>query len=228
MKMLNKPRRQNRPRAEDTAFIRHSVTKACGLRPDLDRLDDDELAELRALVTEIRASGTAESVERSDPASLNDVDKLRSWEALVCKASAKPSDYFDRERERAAAEAAAEKRARTPSQHPLLVEAGTIQIPASVFRGVQEGELPALHFLLITIVMSAIQNKAPLHRFMRVENGVVVVPSAEGLLATLDPDGNIRGVSAALRDLEDAGILVVVKAGEVRISLGDILKASLP
>ena len=40
MKMLKQARRPSRPRREDLAFVRHSVTKASGLRPDLD-LDDD-------------------------------------------------------------------------------------------------------------------------------------------------------------------------------------------
>jgi len=230
MKMLNKPKRQNqhRPGSADVQFVRASITRACGLRPNLDLLDDDELAEMRALVTEIRASGAAEGVERSDPAALDDVDKLRAWELLVSKSSGKQPSYFDGERERAAAAAADAARARKPSKHPLRVEAGTIQIPAAVLRGVQDGGLPALHLLLIVVVVSAIQNRAPLHSRMRIEGDAVVVPSAEGLLATLDPDGNIRGVASALRDLADAGVLIVERHGDVRISLGDILKGSLP
>jgi hypothetical protein len=224
MPTVNKPGRR-RPRSEDVAYVKHSVARATGLKIDLNRLDADEVYELRGLVDAIRASAD-EGTERSNPSALDDLDKLKSWEALAAKAAGKPSEFFDKQREHEASAAAEAAQARKPSPHPKLMEAGAIELPAGVFLGVQDGELPALHLLLIVIVMSAIQNKAPLHPHMRIDGDTVVVPSPEHLVAPLDLDGNINGVASALRDLGDAGVLVVERHGEVRISLGDVLRAA--
>jgi hypothetical protein len=227
MKMpLQTKARTRRPRREDVAFVRDSVTRACGLRPNLDVLDDGELAELRQLVQEIRASAD-DDVERSDPGALGDLLKLRRWETLVAKAAGRPSDFFDRAREQAAADAAKAERKRRPSKHPRLVEAGTTQIPAAVFRGMQDGELDATHLLVLTLVLAMIENGAGLHRFAQVDGDAVVVPTAEHLVAPIDPEGDISGVSRALRELGDADVLAVERHGELRISLGGVLADAL-
>lgn len=225
MPTMNKPARR-RPRSEDVAYVKHSVAKATGLKVSLDRLDADEVYELKALVDAIRASAD-EGTERSNPSALDDVAKLKRYEALAAKAAGESSDFFDRERERVAAAAAEAERKRKPSAHPLLVEPGTVQLPSMIFEGLQSGDWNITHALVTMLVLGALQNRAPLHRFMRIENDSLVAPSAEHLVAPLDLDGNVCGVASALRELADGGVLVVKRRGELSISLGDALKRSL-
>lgn len=222
-----KTRRRWRPARDQLTQVRESVFRACGLRIRLDVLDDDEVAVLQQLVGEIEATAE-EGVQRSDPVALNDVEKLKTWERLVAKSAGKPRDYFDRERERAAAAAAAANAAKQAKRHKTAWEPGATVVPAAVIRGVQDGDLPALHLLILTVVLAAIENMAGLHNYMRVEDDAVVVPGPEYLLSPLDEDGDIRHVAQGLKELAAAGVLTMERVGaEVRIRLGVTLREAL-
>jgi hypothetical protein len=225
MPLQNKPRRQGRRRSDEIAFIRHSVTRACGLRPDLDRLDDDELNELRALVQEIR-SGAEPGIGRSSPGYL-EAKERRRWELLVEKACASPG-HFARERTREAAEKAAAERARTPSPHPRYESPGTIVLPDIVFDWIQNGDMQASHLLVLMLVLAMIENKAPVHRYAGVEDDAVIVPTVEHLVAAIDPYQDIRRVGLAVEELVDANLLLLKRLdGAVRLSLGPTLVDAL-
>jgi hypothetical protein len=219
--------RSRRIPAEQLTSVRHSVFRASGLRIDLDLLTDEEANELYALCQEIRAAGKAEGVVRSSAAVLPDKHRQR-WERLVASAAALPADHFERQRKLdAAAKAEAEKK-RRPKEHQTPWTAGTIIIPAPVWRGLQEGELGAGHLLLLTVILGCIESKCVPGRFGRVEDGVVIVPSIEHLIQPLDPDEYIRHPARALEELKRGGVLTIERAnGEIRIGLGPTLSRGL-
>jgi hypothetical protein len=230
MGLLTKQPRQRSFRLPDEhqPGIRHQVYRATGLRIDLDLLDDAETVELYGLCNAIRESGKEEGVERSSPNVL-DAKSRKRWEALVCKAAGIPGDHFAMQRKLAQAEAERLAEARRPHEHATRWTTGTVVLPASMFRGLQQGDLDAVPLLLLTIIAAAVENKVALHSRMRVEeDGTVVVKVAEDLVAPLDQRGNVSGVANALKRLAMTNALDVVRTGgEVRIRLGDTLAAAL-
>ena len=84
----DRPKRQTRrPRADELRGVTASVSRASGLRVDLDRLDDDEVVELRTLVMEIGRDAEP-GTRRDDPGYL-DAKSTTRWETLAEKAAGK-------------------------------------------------------------------------------------------------------------------------------------------
>jgi hypothetical protein len=217
--------RKSRLRNEDVAFVRHSVTRACGLRPDLARLEDVELSELRALVLEIR-SGADQGVERSSPEYL-DAKAQRRWEQLVEKAAEKPG-WFSAQRARAKRDHEQQQKKMTPSRQPRWEQPGVIAFPPLILQAMQEGNLGAVHLLVLMVVLAAIENKCDVHAYMRYdEDGSVVVNAVENLVRPLDLEGDVSHVGLAVQELAESGLLVVERQGFVRIRLGSLLTDAL-
>jgi hypothetical protein len=207
--------------------VRDAVFRASGLRIDLDRLDGDEIYELHDLVGQIRRSSDEPGVVRVSPTYLAP-DAQRRWESLASKAAGVPADHFDRQRKLAADEAKAAEQARKPKPHSTPWQPGTIVIPASIWRGLQDGGLRAGHLLLLTIILGCVQNETVPGGYGRVEDGVLVVRSVEHLIQPLDTDGYISRPAKALQQLAATGALIVERSNsETRVRLGDVLNKAL-
>ena len=104
-------------------------------------------------------------------------------------------------------------------------EKGAIVLPREVLQGLRDGALFAVDVAVLGVVLCQLEAGA-LGR-NRLEDGVLVV-LAQGVLAGLDPDGDILHRERALSWLHEAGYLRVVRSGkEVRIGRGPLLAAPL-
>jgi len=213
-----------RPQPEDVRVMRASIARASGLKIDVDRLDDNEVAELSSLVKAIRRTAP-EGVERSDPAALGDLAKLRRWQALVTTVAGVEPNSSAAPREQAAAAAAEAARKRKPSAHPAI--AGAIQVPPVVFATLQANMMNATHFLITMLLLGSLQNKAPLHQRMQVEGDTVIVDQLELIVAAVDPDGDVSNVGRAFRELVEGGWFTRSPGTPVRIQVGPVLADAL-
>jgi hypothetical protein len=233
MKVLNRePKRAAwRPPRDVLQGVKASIARASGLRGiDLARLDDEEAAELAALVREIRGSAP-DGIERSDPGALNDPAKLRRWELLTARAAGQPDDYFVRRRELADitehARREAEQKAK-PARQPRLEAENTIVLPPVIFTTLAKGEMTIVHAIVLCAVIGQVQNGPLRARYAALDGDTLVVPGIEYLLSPFDAEGDIRNVNAAIRELNDAGWIHVKRTGgETRIRLAGPVAAQL-
>jgi hypothetical protein len=206
-----RPQQQRRIPPEDKRTLKANVHRKTGLRLQLDdRLAHEELVELL----------------KFDRAETLTTKQQAKREQLIEKAADVPG-WFKKQRLTAATEKSLVEAARKPKPHAKMVEAGTIQIPAAVFAGLQGRQLPAVHFLLVTVVLACLQNRAVLHDRMELRGNTIVLSALEGLLGPLDPDGDVHRTAQALRELDDAGVLTVTRQGTVTISVGPVLAAAM-
>ena len=116
------------------------------------------------------------------------------------------------------------EKANRPAPPLRREEPGTVVLPPEIHAALRNGEgLAAVDVLLLTVVLAQLQ-AGPLTRYARVEDGTLVVSTAHGVLAGLDPDADVSHRDRALRWLSEAGYLTVARTGaETRIALGPLL-----
>jgi hypothetical protein len=218
--------RFRRPQQDELRYQKADIFKVTGLRADFDRLTDEEAVKLRALVIDARQAATAEGIEGCDPSKL-DRQSRKAFERLVEKAADAPG-WFAGQREQAKREREQQQKARKPSRQQRWEQPGTIVIPATILSGLQQGGVGAVHLLVLTVVLAAVENKCALNRFMRYDaDGSIVVDVVENLIRPLDPEGDVSHVGLAVQELADAGLLIVERQGFVRVRLGSLLADAL-
>jgi hypothetical protein len=206
-----KQRTWSRLTPEDVREVKSAVHRLTRLRLDLNGLSPEQRQELHKLTRILTSEGGS-----------LDAKQRSRWEKLVELGASAP-DHFNKERRAAKLIAAMEKELMTPKAPAKLLAPGTVQLPPFMFEALQEKRMDLIHFMVLSVVISALQNRAPLHERMEVRGDAVVVDSVEMLLAPWDPDGDVRAVGTRVRELEDAKWLTVSRQGVVYFRLGPVL-----
>jgi hypothetical protein len=223
---IRERRRMHHPPMDELRQTRADIFKASGgLRADFDRLSAEEAHELRNLTIEARNATRAADVEGCDPGRLTVQDRGR-WEKLVERAAA-DTGWFARTRAQAKKEQEDAAKARKPSKQPRWEEPGVTVIPAPITLGLQAGNLNALHWLILSLVLAGIENQCSIHAYAGYEDGAVLVNQTVDIVRGIDPDGDISHVSTAIQELVAADLLLVERGDLTRIRLGALLSDAL-
>jgi len=223
---LREKRRVHHPPMDELRGVRADIFRASGLRADFNALTAEEAVELRALTIEARNATRAGGIDACDPARLTVKDRGR-WEKLVEQSAGEPG-WLAKQRAQEKTERDQAAKAKKPARQQRWEQPGVIVLPASILAGLQQRGIGAVHLLVLTVVLAAIENKCALHDYMRVDDdGSIVVDAVENLVRPFDPHGDVSHVGQAVQELADTGVLIIEKQGFVRVRLGALLTAAL-
>jgi hypothetical protein len=206
-----------------------TITMITGVRvtvPDLERLDEAELDNLRNLTRKVAEPSTPGS-KVMNLQLLSDRERKR-WMALIEKAAGRPGLFAER-REDASLKAQLAAIARSlnqPGPRQRFEEPGAVVLPKLwIHDWLREPAILELqHVAVLAFVLSELDNAEPVGPASHLENGgqTLVIDARMGLFpGRLDPDGRLSNWKKLVSHLEVNKLLQVERRGhEWRISRG--------
>jgi len=188
-----------------------------GLRPEWDRIDNEEKLRLFELCSQASYGGGFNTTRLSRR-------ELRTWEKLVEKAAAAPG-AFDKAREAgqlAVKVAELATRARKPAPRPVLAEEGSVTLPREwVLDFVRDGILQPEDLAVLVFILAMFENGQTLSRGTRFEGDTLLISDLGLFDADQDPMTRFGAWHEALKHLATNNFVDVERFGPTwRVKLG--------